>query len=61
MIKLIGLQYKFKYKRGIENQSRVGHFWQMQPESGVQPAFFFGILLLASKFSILGLHEICTK
>lgn len=41
MTKLIGLQYKFKYKKGIDNipvdaLSRVGHLWAVQAVSKAQ-------------------------
>lgn len=41
MTKLIGLQYKFQYKKGVDNKSadafsRVGHLF---PISVVQPAW----------------------
>lgn len=44
MTKLIGLQYKFQYKRGAENKSadalsRVGHFFSLQAISIAQPVW----------------------
>lgn len=42
MTKLIGLQYRFQYKKGVENKSadalsRVGHFFALQSISVTQP------------------------
>lgn len=42
MTKLIGLQYKFQYKKGVENKSadalsRVGHFFSLQAILVAQP------------------------
>lgn len=44
MTKLIGLQYKFQYKKGSENKSadalsRVGHFFSLQAISVAQPVW----------------------
>ncbi|KAG8087040.1 hypothetical protein GUJ93_ZPchr0010g8809 [Zizania palustris] len=49
MTKLIGLQYKFQYKKGVDNSaadalSRVGHMFQLQAISGVQPVWLQEVL-----------------
>lgn len=49
MTKLIGLQYKFQYKRGEDNKPadallRVGHLFQLQAMSVIQPVWLQEVL-----------------
>lgn len=49
MTKLIGLQYKFQYKKGVENKSadalsRVGHFFSLQAILVAQPVWVQEVL-----------------
>ena len=49
MTKLIGLQYRFQYQKGVDNKSvdalsRVGHFFSLQAISVVQPVWIQEVL-----------------
>ena len=49
MTKLVGLQFKFQFKKGIENKaadalSRVGHVFALQATSTAQPLWLQEIL-----------------